>query len=332
MRRLLIFIYFFLITRLIYSQVGIGIYTGVIVAFRFGGDNWSSLSTANFLTPISGGLFTINSSFPVTYYNQRSMFGVGAFLNNTDFTTQGQLSQKYMTFRQLGPCNLIANTLRIAWRYNVHNDSKYELGLYSHKNHTAQYAYCFQPKINSREVAYTDIRVNKFELFNYQLIFGRSLSAVRIWAQGKDQTIMLHRASSFVTWPSPVTITDAEAQLYASRDQNTPNHLTMLAYSSAITLPVYFELPYYHTNIFLLDCVFSANQNKTLTAKSSISYPAKNYTNQAGNYQPIPPNPSYVPPFCVIESGSNVTFKANNFIKIEDGFRVQVGGVISIGQ
>jgi hypothetical protein len=43
-------------------------------------------------------------------------------------------------------------------------------------------------------------------------------------------------------------------------------------------------------------------------------------------------NPSYVPPFCVIESGSNVTFKANNFIKIEDGFRVQVGGVISIGQ
>lgn len=293
------------------GQVGIGIYTGIIFAFRLSPDNWYSLSPGNFFTPFSGGSFTFNSAFPVSQMNRRSMYGVGAFLNNTDLYTQGQLSQKFMTFRQLELCNPNANTARIAWRYNVHNDKKYELGLYSHKNHTNPYSFCFQPKINSREVGYTDIRVSKSQLFNYQIIFGKYISAVRIWAQGNDQTVMIHRSSSNSTWPSFVTMTDAEAQLYASKDANIASNIfVMNAYSSAITVPIYFEVPYYHTNLLLLDCIFGSYENVTLSAKYSIVFPVKNYTGGSNNYQNTPPNPSYVPPYCIVQSGSKVNFKA----------------------
>lgn len=338
MNKFLLFLIFFLFYSTTLCQVGIGLYTGITFSFRLpNGNNWYPLfAQSNFLTPLSSGSFMINSNFPVSPIDTRAMYGVGALLSNTDVYTSDQKSQKFMQFRLLDICTPNANSARIAWRYNVYNDNKYELGLYSHKNHTGDISLCLTPKINSREAGYTDIRVSKYQLFNYQIIFSKTISAVRIWANVKDQTVMIHRSSSNSTWPGVIKFTQAEASLYATKNNNVPaptNNL-MSAYSSAITVPRYFEPKYYHTNLLLLDCVFGQFESPSLSAKYSIVYPVQNYTYSlsGNNYQPIYPNFSFTPPYCVVLSGSRVKFIAQYYTQLGAGFEVQPGGEFSVKQ
>lgn len=329
-------LFFFMSSHFLFSQVGVGVYVGLMYATRNGSGGSYIFRYPPFglppLNPLALGnkWFTLNSLYPTLPINLRSMYGTGAFMGNTDLTSQK--SQKFMQFRNFYYCTANANTLRIAWRYNAHNDNLYEVGLYSHKNHTNDFFICGAPKIDSREVAYTTIRLKKNSFFRYQLIFGKTKSAVRIWYKGQDETVMIWRRSSNATWPNNISYTDGEASVYFGTDKYTVTNRTfMRVFSSAFTVPIYIELPYYHVNIFLLNCLFTKNDNPTITAKSKIVYPVKNMTD-AGHYNNKYPNPIYKSPYCVIESGSKVTFKADSYIELKDGLYVEKGGVFSVSK
>jgi hypothetical protein len=338
MRNIIQILFFsFIILGFAFAQVGVGVYVGLMNAVRHGGSN----STYIFkyppyilppLNPLALGnkWFTLNSMYPTTPVNFRSMYGTGAFMQNTDLTSQK--AQKFMQFRNFYYCTANANTLRIAWRYNAHNDNLYEVGLYSHKNHTNDFFICGGPKINSREIAFTTIRLKKNSFFRYQLIFGKAKSAVRIWYKGQDETIMIWRKSSNSTWPYNISFTDAEASIYFANDPNTVTNRTfMTVFSSAFTVPIYIEPTYYHVNLFLFNCLFSKNDNPEIRAKNKIVYPVKNLVGP-NHYQNTFPNPIYAPPYCVIESGSKVLFRANSYIELNEGLYVEKGGVFSVGQ
>jgi len=288
---------------------GFSAYVGMIHAYRLG-DSYSILPIS-----LQTYLFAINSIKATGYNGSRRLRGLGFLGNNTDDFANND-TYKYMQIRLLDAWNLNKNTLRVGWRYTRRDISgayHYELGIYSHINHTGD------KDLNGREAYTFELpSYQKFKMFEYSLIINRSHGfSARIQYQGIDSTAWIVR--TIEDWKTNgFTLTDAEATIYAEKKNSLPPiPIYINAYSASVITPSFSEPKFWHVNVGMMNTWVKSGESKEITANNYINLLLKSIVSINPNNKSHHPQNVNATPYLKVESGGMLIVESKGTIKTE---------------